>query len=176
MINMKKIYIILSHSGSFPSFIIKNFTRCKYSHVAISLDKSIDKMYTFGRKKVNNPFVGGFIIESTKSEFYQKFKKTKCLIYALNISNDSYVKLEKILCAFEKNSSKYRYDIIGLLFKGINVKVVRKNYYVCTDFLSYILKECDIYTFKKKVLRPKDFVDIPNQEFIYKGLLLQYKC
>ena len=87
---MKKIYIILSHSGTIPSKIIKLFTNYKYSHVAISLNKNINKMYSFGRKKLYNPFNGGFIIEYKNGLFYKKFKNTKCIIIEIECTNTQY--------------------------------------------------------------------------------------
>lgn len=172
---MKKIYIILSHSGTIPSIIIRKITRCDYSHVALALDEKLDKMYSFGRKKVNNPFNGGFVIEKVDGKFYQKFNKTECIIYSLEISDDSYVKLENLVNSFEQNSSIYHYDIIGLLFKAINIRVKRKNHFVCTDFISYLLAESSIYTFAHSVIKPKDFISIPNKDIVYNGLLLNYQ-
>lgn len=36
---MKKIYIILTHTGTILSKIIKEFTKDEFSHVSIALDK-----------------------------------------------------------------------------------------------------------------------------------------
>lgn len=172
---MKKIYLILTHSGSVPSRIIKIFTRYGYSHVALALDENLDKMYTFGRKKLNNAFNGGFIIETIESEFYHKFKNTHCLVYSLEISDRNYLRLQAAVEQFVLNSERYHYDIIGLIFKSINIKISRKNYFVCTDFISYLLKTSDVHTFNKKVIKPRDFMAIPHKELIYSGLLSEYK-
>ena len=93
---MKKIYIILSHSGSMPSRIIKFFTLFKYSHVSIALKKDLRVMYSFGRKKLNNPFDGGFITEDKNGLFYKKFYKTKCIILEIDVN--------LVACAIEANS------------------------------------------------------------------------
>ena len=60
---MKKIYIILTNSGTILSRVIKLYTRKEYTHVSISLDKRLRKMYSFGRLNPYNPFYGGFIHE-----------------------------------------------------------------------------------------------------------------
>ena len=44
---MKKIYIVLTHSGTALSKIIKGFTKDEFSHVSISLDKELNEMYSF---------------------------------------------------------------------------------------------------------------------------------
>ena len=53
---MKKIYIVLTHSGTALSKIIKGFTKDEFSHVSISLDKELNEMYSFGRLNPYNPF------------------------------------------------------------------------------------------------------------------------
>ena len=60
---MKKIYIVLTHSGTALSKIIKGFTKDEFSHVSISLDKELNEMYSFGRLNPYNPFWGGFVHE-----------------------------------------------------------------------------------------------------------------
>ena len=60
---MKKIYIVLTHSGTTLSKIIKGFTKDEFSHVSISLDKELNEMYSFGRLNPYNPFWGGFVHE-----------------------------------------------------------------------------------------------------------------
>ena len=61
---MKKIYIILTNTGTVISRIVKIYTRKKYGHVSIALDKKLKNMYSFGRLKATNPFIGGFVHES----------------------------------------------------------------------------------------------------------------
>ena len=46
---MKKIYIILTHTGTMLSKIIKKYTKDEFSHVSIALDKELNRMYSFGR-------------------------------------------------------------------------------------------------------------------------------
>ena len=50
---MKKIYILLMHTYTIPSKIVKIFTNYEYSHVGISLSRECDEIYSFGRKKIN---------------------------------------------------------------------------------------------------------------------------
>lgn len=171
---MKKIYIILSYSGTIPSKIIRIFTQYKYSHVSLSLKNSVDIMYSFGRKKVNNPLNGGFIIEKKSGDFYKKFNKTKCIIMELDINNVQYKKLLKVIKTYEKDIDTYRYDIMGLVLRVFNLKINRKKYSVCTDFVRTILEESDIYKFEKKFVKPIDFTNIPNKKIIYQGNLLNY--
>ena len=171
---MKKVYLILTHSGSIPSKLIKYYTGFKYSHISIALKKDIDNMYSFGRKKYNNPFNGGFIIENKNSRFYKKFNKTTCTILELEVSNVSYKKLVKLLNHYKDNIDIYKYDFLGIIFSIFNITYKRNNYSVCSEFVGRLLEESSIYYFNKKRIKPIDFLNIPNIKKIYEGLLLDY--
>ena len=116
---MKKCYLVLTYTGTIMSKIVRLYTRYKYSHVSISLDKNISNMYSFGRKSVYNIFNGGFVIENKKSKFYKKFKNTKCIILELSVTKDQYVKLENILEKYKDNIDLYKYDIIGVFLRPL---------------------------------------------------------
>ena len=74
---MKKIYIILTHTGTTLSKIIKKYTKDEFSHVSISLDVKLENMYSFGRLKPYNPFIGGFVHEYINKGTYKRFYNTK---------------------------------------------------------------------------------------------------
>ena len=69
---MKKIYVILLHTNTIPSKLVRFFTRYKYSHVAISLSSNCDILYSFGRKKIDSIFNGGFVIQKKQDDFFKK--------------------------------------------------------------------------------------------------------
>ena len=71
---MKKIYIILTHTGTALSTIIKYYTKDEFSHISISLDENLEEMYSFGRLNPYNPFLGGFVHESIKMEHLKDSK------------------------------------------------------------------------------------------------------
>ena len=170
---MKKIYLILSYSGTIMSKIVRLYTRYNYSHVSISLDKNISNMYSFGRKNVYNVFDGGFVIENKKSKFYKKFKNTKCIILEIEVSSEQYNTLYNILEEYKDNMDIYRYDIIGVFLRPFNIRITRENYYYCTKFVKEVLENSNIYKFNNDFIKPKDFMNIPNK-IIYRGKLMNY--
>ena len=60
---MKKIYIMVSYTGTILSNLIRMYTGKEYTHVSISLDIKLHEMYSFGRIHPSNAFVGGFVRE-----------------------------------------------------------------------------------------------------------------
>ena len=51
----KKIYILLSFTGTILSRIIRMYTKDKYCHASLSLDKEFNELYSFGRLNPYNP-------------------------------------------------------------------------------------------------------------------------
>lgn len=54
----KKLYIVISQTGSIISKMLKAITGDQYNHVSISLDPRLRVMYSFGRLYPNFPFPG----------------------------------------------------------------------------------------------------------------------
>lgn len=173
--NNKKVYILLMHSGTIPAKAIKFYTKYNYSHVAISLDKSCTTIYSFGRKKLNNPLNGGFVIENKNGEFFNKFNKTKCRIYELDVTNEEYEKIETKLTNMTNKKDMYKYDFLGLGLRVFHIPVSFKNRYVCSSFVASIIEQAGVYKFNKKYIfvRPKDFETL-NANVIYEGKYKEY--
>lgn len=174
---MKKIYIVLMHTNTIPSKIVKVMTRYKYSHVGISLNKDCNTIYSFGRRKVNSILNGGFAIQNKNGEFFKKFKKTICKIYEIEVTEKQYSEVEKIIYNMEKNIKKYKYDFIGIVIRFFGIPITFKDKYVCSYFVASILEKSNIYKFEKKtcLIKPKDFENLIGASEIYAGRYNLYK-
>lgn len=172
------IYIIQMHTKTIPARLVKLITQYKYSHVGISLDKSCDKIYSFGRKSLNNILDGGFVEEKRHGKFFKKFNKTICRIYELEVDDKQYISVQKQISYLKSNESKYKYDFLGASLRIFNIPVSFSNRYVCSQFVAKVLENAGIYKFRKKVyfIKPKDFEDIKDIKSIYSGEYLKYRC
>ena len=84
---MKKVYIVLTYTGTLLSTIIKHYTKDEYCHCSISLDKDLNEMYSFGRLIPWTSLLAGFTKEGIDFGTFKRFKKTKTAIYELKVSN-----------------------------------------------------------------------------------------
>ena len=172
---MEKIYIVLTHTGTVLSRSIKIFTRNTYTHASISLDKNMEKMYSFGRLNPYNPFVGGFVKEGINIGTFKRFKNTITEIYSLEITKEEYNKLEEIILKFVENKKAYKFNFIGLVLAGINKKYKRKNKFYCSQFVREIIEKSEIKIENiSKVIKPEDFRKLESLELEYRGLLRLY--
>ncbi len=112
---MKRIYIILTYSGTVLSRIVKAYTGAEYSHVSIGLDENLTKMYSFGRLNPYNPFIGGFVHEGINIGTFKRFKNTQTAVYSIMISDEQYNRLNQIIHKVEATSQEYKFNFIGLV-------------------------------------------------------------
>ena len=176
VIVVKKIYVILSYSGSNFAKFLKLFTKEKYVHTTISFDKDLNKAYSFGRKYVYTPLPGGFIQENFHKNC-SYFKNYISKVYELDITDEQYNNLQKDLEEnFINQINKYKYNIIGLYFIWRNKKMHRKYHFVCTQFCAKVLIDNKIIDFNKdySLIKPKDFLDLDILHLIFEGKTIDY--
>lgn len=87
-VKMKKIYLVLAHTGTTLATIIKYYTKDEFSHVSIALDDELEEMYSFGRLNPYNPFWGGFVHENIYKGTFKRFKNTKTEVYSLLVTDE----------------------------------------------------------------------------------------
>lgn len=171
---MKKIYIVLTHSGSFLSKLIKVYTGKDYSHVSISLDENLDTMYSFGRVWAYNPFWGGFVRESPKFGTFKRFNNTTCKILSLSVTDEQYKKIGEIIESFLDEKDSYRFNVIGLAAVMVDMRVKRDKYFYCAEFVKYVLDEAGVNYDLPEIVKPMDFASIDDYDVIYTGKLVDY--
>lgn len=174
---MKKIYLILMHTYTIPSRVIRFFTMYPYSHVGISLERDCDTIYSFGRKKVNSIIDSGFVVEHKNGEFFNKFNTTKCKIYELEVDEEKYKDLKELLDNMVVNADDYKYDFTGIIPRFLGIPITTKSKYVCSYFIADILEKAGIYKFNKQVcfIKPKDFENLNGCNEIYRGYYNLYE-
>lgn len=172
---MKKIYIILTHTGTILSKIIKLFTQNRYTHVSISLDAEMNEMYSFGRLHPYNPFIGGFVKEGINIGTFKRFKNTESEVYSLEITDEEYEKIKVIIKNMYINKKIYKFNISGLAFALFRKRHIRKNKFYCSEFVRYLLENSNVHIKDiSKVIKPEDFRKLKMLHLEYEGLLRKY--
>lgn len=174
---MKKIYIMLSDTGSLFTRSIKLFTRKPYNHSSIAFESDLKTLYSFGRKNPHNPFFGGFVEEKIESGTFKKFHNTSCLVLSVEIPMESYLQLQKVVQEFVDNKDNYHYNLIGMVSAFINRPMPRENKYFCSSFVAESMQKSDLNFIEQSpyLTRPDDFMNIENAVIEYEGLLREYK-
>ncbi len=173
----KNIYIIISKTSTFPSKVIKMWTKEPYAHTSISLDIELNEMYSFARRKLHNPFYCGFIREDITTGVFGRDVDTTCRIARLKVSTNTYKKIVKMLREFMKHNMDYKYNYLGIVGIMFNKAVEREYNYFCSQFVYHVLEKSGADTFDKKpgLVRPEDFRKWDKLELVYEGKLKDYR-
>lgn len=141
--NNRRIYILLCGTGTLFSKAIQYKTKDSCPHVSLILDSDFKHGYSFGRKFLRNPLIGGFKVEDYSS-WLTVFKRIDCELYYIDIDEDKYENLLNLLDTFYKNRHRYSYNIVGVIGQALGIDINVKNSFFCSQFVSYVLSECEI--------------------------------
>ena len=171
---MRKIYIILTYTGTLLSKIIKCYTKDEFSHVSVALDSELNEMYSFGRLNPYNPFIGGFVHEYIDKGTFRRFKRTKTKIIELNIEEYQYLKLKDSIRKIQLNKEQYKFNVLGLFAIAFNIRIRAKKSFYCAEFVKYVIEKSDIDVELPELIRPECFKDLYGGKEVYNGLLRDY--
>jgi len=174
----KYIYILLSHTGSIVSSLIRHYSQMEYSHISLGIDDNLKTFYSFGRKNPSNPLIAGFVSESIKDGVYTRFNDATFALYKIKVTEKQYSKFIYELSHFEKNRKAFRYNLVGLFSAKAGYSLDRKNAYFCSQFAAKLIEAADIHGFDKKhgLISPMDFLELENLELINKGILKDFRA
>ena len=171
---MKRIYLILTYSGTILSRIIKIYTRDEFAHVSISLDEELNQMYSFGRLNPYNPFIGGFVHEGINIGTFKRFRKTQTAVYSIMISDEQYKKIKETIKLIRECPIAYKFNIIGLFGAGFNIRIHMRHCFYCAEFVKYLLEKARVKNNLPEIIKPEDFKRLDNIRLEYKGSLCEY--
>lgn len=169
----KKIYIILSNTGTLFSKAIGMYTKKDLNHASIAFDEELNEMYSFGRKSSHNPFNGGFIKENPVEGLFQN---ATCAIYECDVTDSEYMRMKSKISQMEQQKQLYKYNLIGLVFVAINIEMERENAFFCSQFVATIMKECPSSQLQvaPPLAQPHHFEQLSALNLKFKGNLQTY--
>lgn len=169
----KRIYIILSNTGTLFSKAIGMYTKKELNHSSIAFDEELNEMYSFGRKSIHNPFNAGFIKENPVEGLFQR---ATCAIYACEVTDSEYMRMKSKISQMEQQKHQYKYNLIGLVLVAINIEMERENAFFCSQFVATIMKECPSSQLlvASPLAQPHHFEQLSALTLKYKGNLQTY--
>src|SRR5699024_4403744 len=168
------MYFLFTDTGTTLAKLINFFTRQSLNHVSISFDDELREVYSFGRKKPRNPFIGGFVKEDIRSDF---LKNSNCAVYVYRISEKEYQQIMYEIKAVEKCKDMYKYNFIGLLGVLLQVEVNREYAMFCSQFVATVMRDVESFNINKPLcfITPEDIRTHAGLKLIYQGKLGNYQ-
>ncbi|GIP33272.1 hypothetical protein [Paenibacillus sp. J2TS4] len=173
MAHEKSVYILLSDTGTLFTRLIRLYTKAPYNHASIAFDSELTEVYSFGRKRPNNPFIGGFIKENVRSSF---FRNATCAVYCCKVDLAVYEKMRNQIRDIELNKCKYRYNLLGLFGILLKRRIHRTNAYFCSQFVAWLFEQSGASLVGKcpSMTTPCDLEKSEKVQLIYTGELYDY--
>ena len=173
----KKVYILLSNTGTLLNKSIKKYTKAPYNHASIAFDKELIELYSFGRKNPRNPLFGGFVKENIMDGTFARYPETTCLVYEMEISERELQKMIRILNVFKKNKNYLGFNVVGLVGVAINRPLfARRGAYFCSQFVAEVFVRAGLNLWGKvtSLVTPDDIKKTKEFILIYEGKLREY--
>ncbi|MFO1444830.1 hypothetical protein KDN24_16815 [Bacillus sp. Bva_UNVM-123] len=169
----REVYLLLTDTGTLFTRMIKLYTKECHNHASISFDCHLNEVYSFGRKKPRNPFIGGFVKEDVRSEL---FKNANCAVYVFTVTETQYNNMLKLIREIDENQKKYRYNLLGLFALALNKQINRKHAFFCSHFVATVLQEGRLLETNKhlSMITPQDLKEASSNRLIYQGSLQSY--
>ena len=173
---MKKIYIVVSRTGTLLSKMIHLITKDEYTHASLALSPELEIMYSFGRKNPLNPFIGGFVVEGKNTGTFKRFKNTRVKVLELDVTEEEYERIQDSIIDFIKNKNAYRYNYEGLLLAVFDVNIEKRNAYYCSQFVKSVLERNNVIASSQlpDITSPNDFLSLNYSNILYQGMLREY--
>ena len=168
---LKPIYIVLSLGKKLHSKIITGFTKAEFSHAGISLDSSMNNVFSFNFSKAKG--VDGIAKESIKD--YPEGRDI--MVSAIFVPEKVFDKVKSTIKNYENNKEKYHYGFTNLLDYVTKKEkdISQSTNLVCSQFVDNVLKlsNIDITHKSSNLVAPGDFSFKPDEKVkvftLYKG-------
>lgn len=171
------VYVVVMHTGSVVSTVIKKATGDLYSHASISFDPSLTNMYSFGNKRIKGKaFANGFKKEDIHNEFFSS-RNIPYAMYMIPVTKEELVAMKKRLDYFVKNENKFSFDMIGLVKIFFGIADNPENRYFCSRFVMDVLnagRPTDPYTQEESLVKPQDLAETNFARYVMGGYLKDY--
>ena len=171
------VYVVVMHTGSVVSTVIKKATGDLYSHASISFDPSLTNMYSFGNKRIKGKaFANGFKKEDIHNEFFSS-RNIPYAMYMVPVTKEELVAMKKRLDYFVQNENKFSFDMIGLVKIFFGIADNPENRYFCSRFVMDVLnagRPADPYTQEESLVKPQDLAETNFARYVMGGYLKDY--
>jgi hypothetical protein len=170
------LYIVLSKTNTMLGRAIRKYLGVEYNHCSISLDPSLEQLYSFGRKHVYNFVSAGFVVEGKDHGFFKVYDTADISVLKWPVTEHEWNSVKLTIEKFKANNKDYKYNILGLITCSLEIPFARKNQYFCSHFVADVLDKSGVYHFSKdtRLVKPHEFLGIKSATNTYTGRIGSY--
>lgn len=99
------IYIVVSKTDTALGKLIQKKLGVSYNHCSVSLDESLENIFSFGRKELHNMFRAGFVRESKSEGFFAAHKYSYVAVLRIPVTEEQWWQVKECLAQFKKQKT-----------------------------------------------------------------------
>lgn len=162
---MKKIYVLLTRFPDNGAKILEIITGCFYSHASIGLGEDMNTFYSF--------VVKGFIVEKITRYIKPERKPYPCQLYEMEVSEQDYKTVRRILKFYVNYRDKMSYTKMGLVMSVLKIPFKKKYAYFCSQFVAEVLHRAGVVIIRNPTnfYMPGDFSKLKEMKLVFEGNL-----
>lgn len=157
------IYIVFLSTNTLMGKGIRLVTHNQYSHVTISFDGDLRRMYSFARYYINSPILGGFVTEQPL-RYLHTDQDVLVKICRIAMGKEEYNRILQEIEFFLSNRESMIYNTPNALLSLFGRRLTVKNMFTCLEFVTYLLRYPEVYAIQE--LEKK-----LEQQVVYQGSL-----
>lgn len=165
------VYVVLTDTGKPHAKVIKKVTGEPYNHASLSLDTSLQNMFSF------NMHGKGFDTKSIFSDYYGKHLDiVRYSIYCYMASPEEFNLVQRAIEEIRSHAEKWHFSMTGLIGFYSKHKTLRDDAMVCSEFVAAMLKAMnpDLVPKERNQYTPYGLSKLKNMIFIQRGTLKNF--
>ncbi|MDR0434763.1 MAG: hypothetical protein LBH21_06845 [Gracilibacteraceae bacterium] len=173
----KHLYVVLSRSSTALSKTIRFLKGVEYTHAALALDARLEYMFSFGRRRAHNPFVGCFKRERIGDALYRPYSELPGVVLEITVSAAQYKSAVALIESFLLDGHMYGYNYLGLAGNLWGWSRMAGMRFFCSEFVYHVLHKIGVSDLGKPrgLVSPQDLMRIKSR-VIFQGNLKEYGC
>ncbi len=111
---MKHIYVVLIKAHTGLGKIAREISHYEYTHIAVSIDGSLEDFVTFSRRKHYLPLDAGFMHEYRDYYAFGKHKHVKIKVFKIPVTNKNFADVNGFISQCE-NDNQYLFNLFSMI-------------------------------------------------------------
>jgi len=136
---MKYIYVVLIKAHTGLGKVARVFSRYEYTHVAVSLDRTLTDFVTFSRRKHYLPLDAGFMHEYRDYYAFGNHRRVKIKVFKVPVAEQNYNEIIRFISKLE-NDSEYIFNLFSMMTMPILLGFEIYKAYNCMSFTARVVE------------------------------------
>lgn len=164
MMKQRFIYVVFIKALTGLGKFSRMLNKYEYTHIAVSLEESLEDFVTFSRKAHHAPFLAGFMHERREHYAFGEHKSVKVKVYRLPVSEADFKRIQEYVLRIERDKD-YIFNLYGMLTMPVLHGLPIYKAHNCMSFVGRIIELSKVVKMKKPCYR----YSIPDMDKLLEG-------